>query len=261
MIRSESFNGLIWAHNGSSALSAANVIYFEPMARGRHPTRIHIAPPDEHTAAKYLRSWDGSQLRSEPAGFPGLTSRELFGNDRPLEIDFGCGTGVLSCSRAQRYPDVNFIGIDQSQKPIFCAIRDAVSLNLENIMFLRGDLNLLLPLLRPQTVSAAYYLFPNPPLDYHKERANARRRLFLESIYNALVPGGTFIFATDSNVLFGNMSDILHNQLHYKSHTPNFAAFNFGTRYQRIWEERGRSVKSFVIEKGDGAQNGLIHRS
>jgi tRNA (guanine-N7-)-methyltransferase len=225
------------------------IIYFNFMARGRHPTRIHISLPDEQTRAKYLVCWYGRDLHNDPHRFPGLTSSEMFGNNKPLEIDFGCGTGVLACGRARQFPEVNIIGIDRSQKPLFCAIRDAVTWGLENIRFIRGNFHEMLPLLRPESVSAAYYLFPNPHKDYHKERANARRRHFLQSVHATLAPGGRFYFATDSSVFFECMNGILENDLKYKTLDPETAGPDICSGYRRLWEERGKSVKSFVLEK------------
>jgi tRNA (guanine-N7-)-methyltransferase len=217
------------------------------MARGRHPTRIHIDPPDEQIAAKYLSQWYGRDLRREPHRFPSLTSPELFGNNRPLEIDFGCGMGIFACSRAQHYPAINMLGIDQSQKPLYCALRDAAAMKLENIKFLRGNFSIMVPLLRPQTISAAFYLFPNPPRDYHKERANARRRHFLQNLHNALIPGGRLYFATDALLFFECVNDIIKNDLHLKTLDPKIADCETITRYWRMWEEQGRNVRSIVV--------------
>ncbi len=225
------------------------LIYFIHMARGRHPTRIRIDPPDEQTAAKYLCQWHGGDLRREPQRYPGLTSPELFGNNLPLEIDFGCGTGILACSRAKQYPDINLLGIDQSQKPLFCAIRDAAAFNLGNIRFLRGNFSIMIPLLRPQTISAAFYLFPNPPRDYHKERANARRRCFLQNLHGALLPGGRIYFATDEPLFFECMNGIIKNDLNFKTIDSRFADHDILTRYRRLWEEQGRIVRSIVVER------------
>jgi len=219
------------------------------MARGRHPTRIHIDPPDEQTVAKYLQCWNGRDLRQEPHRFTGLTSPELFGNNRPLEIDFGCGAGILACSRAKQYADINMLGIDQSQKPLFCAIADAVALKLENVKFLRGDFEIMIPLLRPQTISAAFYLFPNPPQDYQKARANVRRRRFMHSLHNALTTGGRIFFATDEPLYFECMYEIVKTGLRLKTFNSAIADYDMNSRYSRLWEEKGRDIKSFVIEK------------
>jgi tRNA (guanine-N7-)-methyltransferase len=219
------------------------------MARGRHPTRIHIEPPDEQTAAKYLLRWVGRDLHHEPHRFPALTSPELFGNNHPLEIDLGCGSGILACSRAKQYPGINVLGIDQSQKPLYCAVADAAENQLANIKFLRGNFRVMLPLLRPQTISAAFYLFPNPPRDYYKERSNARRRHFLQSLHNALAPGGRIYFATDEPLFFQCMNGIAKSSLRYKTLESDAADYDMMTRYRRIWKERGKDIRGFVIEK------------
>jgi tRNA (guanine-N7-)-methyltransferase len=219
------------------------------MARGHHPTRIHVDPPDGQIAAKYLFRWPGRELRREPQCFPLLTSPAQFGNDRPLEIDVGCGTGMLACSRATQYPNVNVLGIDQSQKPLFCAVREAAALKLENIKFIRGNFSIMVPLLRPQTISAVFYMFPNPPRDYHKERANARRRRFLQNLYGALVPNGRIYFATDEPMFIDCMANIVKNELHYKMLKDEIADCDMITRYRQRWEEMGRSIRSFTVEK------------
>jgi len=219
------------------------------MARGRHPTRIRIDPPDAQTAAKYLYRWHGRDLFHEPHRFPSLTSQGLFGNNRPLEIDFGCGQGVLACSRAGQYSGSNILGIEKSQKPLFCAIRDAARLKLDNIKFVRGDFNMMLTLLRPRTVSSAYYLFPNPPQDLYLDRANAQRRLFLQSIHDALVPGGRLYFATDALSFFECMYGILKNSLRYRTFDSTADDSVIFTRYRQRWEQQGRPLRSIFVEK------------
>jgi tRNA (guanine-N7-)-methyltransferase len=219
------------------------------MARGRHPARIQIDPPDEQTAAKYFHSWYGGHLFREPHRFPTLTSQDLFGDNKPLEIDFGCGHGLLACNRASQDPDSNLLGIDASLKPLYCAIRDAVELRLDNIKFIHADYNVMLPLLRPGTVSTAYYLFPNPPENYYMERANAKRRLFLQSIYDALIPGGRFYFATDDVQYFKCIHFILRNGLQYKMFESEDLDSGISTCYRQRWDEQGRPLRSIVVEK------------
>jgi tRNA G46 methylase TrmB len=106
---------------------------------------------------------------------------------------------------------------------------------------------MMLPLLRPNTVLAAYYLLPNPPENYCQERANRRRRNFLQSVYDALVPGGRFFFATDSDEFFRCLDEILKNDLHCEPLSIENA--DISTGYWRLWEDNGRSVKGLAVEK------------
>jgi tRNA (guanine-N7-)-methyltransferase len=219
------------------------------MARGRHPTRLYIDPPEPQVAEKYLRCWYGGDIIRDPHRFPGLTSFDLFGNNNPLEIDFGCGMGVLACNRAQQDPLINILGIDISQKPLFCAINDANVRGLDNVKFVRSNFNALLSLLKPETVSTAYYLFPNPPHDYFHQRANAVRKRFLEIVYASLVKDGRFIFVTDSGEFFKCMETIIIKELHYVHSDFNIDVSGISTWYRSIWESRGKDVWGIVVVK------------
>ncbi|MBN1604743.1 MAG: methyltransferase domain-containing protein [Chitinispirillaceae bacterium] len=219
------------------------------MARGRHPSRLYIDPPEPQVAKKYLRYWYGGDIIREPDRFPGLTSPDLFGNCNPLEIDFGCGMGVLSCNRAQQSPAINVLGIDVSQKPLFCAINDAHHRGLDNIKFVRGNFNALLPLLKSETVSTAYYLFPNPPHDYFHQRANTGRKRFLETLYSSLVKDGRLVFATDSVDFFKCMEIIITKELNYNLFSLDFDSSGISTWYRNIWESRGKDVMGIAVVK------------
>jgi tRNA (guanine-N7-)-methyltransferase len=219
------------------------------MARGRHPTRIHIDPPDPQVAEKYLRYWYGGDVIRQPECFPGLTSPDLFGNNNPLEIDFGCGTGIHICNRAAQNPGINTLGIDVSQKPLFYGINDAHSRGLDNVKFVRSNFNALLPLLKPETVHTAYYLFPNPPHDYFHQRSNEGRKRFLEKIYTSLVNGGRFIFATDCGPFFECLHRIVTAELLLVTSPLDIECEGISTWYRSIWEARGMSLMGFVIKK------------
>jgi tRNA G46 methylase TrmB len=141
------------------------------------------------------------------------------------------------------------LGIDLSQKPLYCAIAAAAAEGLGNIKFVRGNFGAMLPLLRPKTVSAAYYLFPNPPEDYGRERSNLRRREFFQGLHMSLVPGGRLHFATDNLSFFDCVEGIIKNDLRYNTLDTETEDCDFVTRYRRLWEEKGRCVRSLVVEK------------
>ena len=51
-----------------------------------------------------------------PAGSPGspgvVTWSDVFGNDRPVEIEVGSGKGAFLVAAAQAHPDTNYLGIE-----------------------------------------------------------------------------------------------------------------------------------------------------
>jgi len=63
------------------------------MSRGRFITRIKLKPAARLITGRILLDWDAKQLLANPAGFPQLTSKALFGNQCRLEVEIGMGTG------------------------------------------------------------------------------------------------------------------------------------------------------------------------
>ncbi len=62
-----------------------------------------------------------------------LLSQRLFSAKRVL--DFGCGVGILTCFYAQEHPDVEFLGIDRSERSIEMAQAEARKRHLSNVQF------------------------------------------------------------------------------------------------------------------------------
>lgn len=219
------------------------------MARGRHPARIHMPPPPEHIAARFLYDWPGRVLYTGLHTCPRLTSQEIFGNTHLLEIDFGCGLGSLACKRAEQYPSRNMIGIDKSYKSIYCAVHEASKQRQRNIKFIRGDFSVMLPLLEPDSICRAYYLFPAPPRDYYQNRVNERRLAFLAGIHTALIPSGQFFFATDVTSFFDCMIKTIREDLGYTVVSTELADSDLDTRYRQLWQDQNRLIHCCIVKK------------
>jgi tRNA G46 methylase TrmB len=75
------------------------------------------------------------------------------------------------------------------------------------------------------------------------------RRKFLETIYNALIPHGRFVFATDSAEFFKCIKTILEFELHYPHSNLDINSYGISTWYRSIWESRGKNVMGLIVEK------------
>lgn len=123
---------------------------------------------------------------------------KIFGNNRPVHVDVGAGKGRFLQARAERHPELNFLGIERQLVRIRKMDKRARKSGTTNIRLLRLEAyytcRFLLP---PASVSAMYVLFPDP---WPKKRHQAQRLFspdFMAAVAQALVPAGCLHFATD----------------------------------------------------------------
>ena len=71
----------------------------------------------------------------------------FFKNDNPIILELGCGKGEYTFSLASKYQNQNFIGIDIKGARIWKGAKDSISENLNNVCFLRCQIELILSLI------------------------------------------------------------------------------------------------------------------
>lgn len=214
---------------------------------------LDVQPPDDHIAEKYLMVFPSKVLYHRPSSFPSMDSRHLFGNDQPLEIEIGCGSGDFICYMASKYSDVNFVGIDNSDKPLFKSVKTAHSYSLDNVKFIRADFLLMYPLLAAQSLSAVYLHFPDP----HSKKGFHGRRIFtekfLDQIHVSLKLYGTISVMTDHKDLFMDVLHLIEQDNRFRrTHDERYIiGRSDGTtsRFQQIWEGHGLDTYRIHIEK------------
>ncbi len=129
-----------------------------------------------------------------------ITSRVLFGDDRPLHLEIGFGSGEHLASRADMLPDHGFIGCEPFLNGVATALGHVRDQHLANVRIHRGDALDVLRRLPDGALSFVYLLHPDP---WPKAR-HAKRRMVnpgpLALIAAKLRPGGEFRLATDHPV-------------------------------------------------------------
>src|ERR1700722_860382 len=123
---------------------------------------------------------------------------EIFGNDRPIEIDLGSGSGKFLVESGVRYPERNFLGIERLLGRVRKTRRKACQLKLGNVRVLRVEIDYAVRyLLLPNSISRFHLSFPDP---WPKRRHHTRRLVdgeFLEAISAALGANGELWIKTD----------------------------------------------------------------
>ena len=125
----------------------------------------------------------------------------LFGNDNPIEVEFGCGRGKFIVETALNHPEKNFIGIEKLSNVIVAAAEKANAAGVKNVRFLNLSAENVECFLPAHCAERIYLNFscPYPKNSYENRRlTNAR---FLE-IYKKLLKKGGDIWQKTDNMHF-----------------------------------------------------------
>jgi len=121
----------------------------------------------------------------------------LFGDERPLHLEIGFGSGEHLAARADLVPDHGFIGCEPFVNGVAAALAHIRDRRLANVRIHRGDALDVLRRLPDGALSFVYLLHPDP---WPKAR-HAKRRMIndgpLDLIAAKLKPGGEMRVATD----------------------------------------------------------------
>jgi len=122
----------------------------------------------------------------------------LFKNENPVWLDIGFGNGESIIHAAQKYPEINFLGIEVHLPGVGHLLMSIKELNLTNVRIIRNDaVDMLNLFIKDTSLDAIHLYFPDP---WHKKRHHKRRIMnqdFLNLIQNKLKKGGRLHYASD----------------------------------------------------------------
>ena len=131
----------------------------------------------------------------------GHWASDIFGNDHPLHIEIGMGTGQFLLTLAERNPHINYIGIERYSSVLLRAV-EKLEEPVANIRFLCIDAAEIPDIFSPEEVERIYLNFSDP---WPKAR-HARRRLTSSEYFarydKILAKDGQVEFKTDNRNLF-----------------------------------------------------------
>ena len=132
-----------------------------------------------------------------------LDWREIFGNERRIQMDIGCGKGSFLLWSARAYPETNFVGVDRLLKRLRKVDKKIQRLSLQNVRLMRVEASYLVGYLVPKASVSVYHIyFPDP---WPKRRHHQRRLIsgsFLLNLHRTLQDGGMVNCATDHQEYF-----------------------------------------------------------
>lgn len=174
-----------------------------------------------------------------------------FKNDHPVVLELGCGKGEYSVALAKNHPDKNFIGIDIKGARFWRGAKTALENNLNNVAFLRTQIELIDLCFAKNEISEIWITFPDPQIKYKRTKHRLVTRPFLEKYQSILKPEGVVHLKTDSEFLHGYLLGLLHEGSHevlfahhdiYKSSSPPLEATSIQTFYEQQYLEKQKAI-------------------
>lgn len=202
----------------------------------------------------------GYYSRHEEWGKMAWSDERIFGNDRPVVIEFCCGNGQWIGGKAKKHPECNWVGVDK----LFERARKVWALlhreHLSNLYAVCADALTYLRYYAPEkSVDEVYVNFPDPWPKLKHAKNRIIKKEFLNELSRIVKPGGRANFVTDDAAYAREMLEELsacpqwipiHPAPHYVHDWPEFGDSFFRT----LWQAKGRTIYYMQYRLEDDAR-------
>ena len=179
---------------------------------------------------------------------------EVFKNENPIVLELGCGKGEYSVGLAKSFPEKNFIGLDIKGARFWFGAKEAVEKNLNNVAFLRTQIELVDCFFDHDEVDEIWITFPDPQIKYRRTKHRMTHPDFLDRYKKILKKDGIVHLKTDSEFLHGYTLGLLQGQGHeiisahhdiygapeYEPGTPLLREIK--TYYEGLFSAKGKTI-------------------
>jgi tRNA (guanine-N7-)-methyltransferase len=125
-----------------------------------------------------------------------------FANNNDIILELACGKGEYSIGLAQLYTGKNCIGVDIKGNRIWVGAKKCIKENINNVAFLRTQIDGIQNYFAPNEVSEIWITFPDPQLRWSKMNKRLTHPKYLNFYKTFLKPQGIIHLKTDSPDLY-----------------------------------------------------------
>jgi tRNA (guanine-N7-)-methyltransferase len=177
---------------------------------------------------------------------------EVFGNERPIEIEVGMGKGRFIMELASLHPEINYVGIERYPSVLLRGLQKRAEMELNNIVFMCVDAKNLSEIFNQGEVQKIYLNFSDPwPKDRHTKRRLTSEE-FMEVYDKILKPDGVVEFKTDNKGLFeysleaipGDVWEIKEST--FDLHHSEMGEGNVMTEYEEKFSLKGNPIFKLI---------------
>lgn len=191
------------------------------------------------------------ELLSDSFIYKGNWNKLYFKNNNPIIVELGCGKGEYTVNLAKSNPSKNYIGIDIKGARFWRGAKTSIDENLENVVFLRTQIELIDFVFGKQEVKEIWLTFPDPQIKYQRRKHRLTNPLFLNLYKNILVDKGMVHLKTDSEFLHGytlgvlkglSIKPLFSNHDIYKNNNAPAEVIKIKTHYEKLFLETKKNI-------------------
>ena len=127
----------------------------------------------------------------------------FFKNDNPIILELGCGKGEYTTKLAKLNSNKNYIGIDIKGARIWKGAKESIENNLNNVCFIRTQIELIEKIFCKQEISEIWITFPDPQQKIQRKKHRLTNAVFMSIYKKILKKDGVVNLKTDSEFLHG----------------------------------------------------------
>jgi tRNA (guanine-N7-)-methyltransferase len=181
---------------------------------------------------------------------PPLDWRNVYGNDRSVEIEVGFGKGLFLVTQGQARPQTNFLGIEIERKYVLLTATRVARTQLTNVKLGCTDARWFLrERVTPESVSALHIYFPDPWWKTRHRKRKLFTRDFADGCVRVLQAEGRLHFVTDVADYFTDTLEMLKEVTALEPLPTPETATDYLTNFERKYRQEGRPIYRALYAK------------
>jgi tRNA (guanine-N7-)-methyltransferase len=180
--------------------------------------------------------------------FPGWSHSTIFGNTRPVNVEYCSGNGAWIAAKALANPLCNWVAIEKKFDRVRKIWSKVKNMKLSNVLIICGEAyDVTKRFFEANSFHNIYINFPDP---WPKNR-HAKHRLiqeaFVEELWRVLIKEHSLTFVTDDPPYSAWLIAVMHRHGKFVSTYPDpyYATelADYGSSYfDQLWRSKGRSI-------------------
>lgn len=169
-----------------------------------------------------------------------------FGNDHPVILEIGYGSGESLLHQAQCQPERNFVGIEVHRPGVGHLLHHIISEGVENIRLICQDAAEVLPFFPEHSLSGLQIFFPDPWQKYRHHKRRLIQAAFLDLVYPKMRDAAFIHCATDWAHYAQQMFTVLSSDNRFTGGCIPRPEHRIITRFEARGLEKGHHVTELL---------------